>query len=531
MKKSAVTVATMTVFLAVSAIGESRQRKVRPHPDALPNPHQPGEVDNPKLVPFIVTSPRDLPGIVVDETDAVLIGKWRYSTHTPPYVGLGYLHDQKLGKGKSSVTYTPELPRAGMYEVRLSHCYNIRRATNTPITIRHAEGEATLRINQQETPGHKRLFRSLGNYRFRKGKGGWLRISTTGTDGKYVIADAVQFIPVGDSNAGGNVVRVGILGFDSYQALAFTQLFHKPPADNPDLVGLRVVAAWPGGSPDLQETLDDVERWKPRLVEQGVQIVDSIEDVLKQSDVVMIMSVDGRAHLKLAKQALLAEKPVYIGRPMAASLDDVIEMFQLAERHDTPLFSCSQHRYSPGFYGMRDHPEVGKVQGCDVYGGCPIVPHHPDLFWHAIHSIETLYTIMGPGSVSVTRAHTADTELVTGVWKDGRIGTYRGIRKGAVKYSALVFGDKGVAPAGKYGYDAPVNGVVPKGRYKGYEGVATEIAKFYKTRELPISPSETIELFAFMEAAHESKRRNGVPVRLEEVLSAARKRVAKRLRQ
>ena len=323
-------------------------------------------------------------------------------------------------------------------------------------------------------------------------------------------------------------VRVGILGFDSYQALAFTQLFHTPPADNPDLVGLRVVAAWPGGSPDLEQTTVDIARWRPDLVRQGVRIVDSVADVLSESDVVMVMSLDGRVHLELVKQALRAKKPVYVGRPMAASLDDVIEIFQLAEQHQTPLFSCSQHRYSPGFIGMRNHPEVGKVLGCSVYGGCPIVSHHPDLFWHAIHSIETLYTIMGPGAVTVTRAHSAETELVTGIWKDGQIGTYRGIRKGAVKYSALVFGDKGVAPAGMYGYAAPVNGVVPKGRYMGYEGVATEIAKFYKTRKLPISPEETIELFAFMEAAHESKRLNGIPVQLNDVLTAARKRVAER---
>ncbi len=331
-----------------------------------------------------------------------------------------------------------------------------------------------------------------------------------------------------DSTKAAEPIRVGIIGFDSYQALAFTQLFHKPPADNPDLTGLKVVAAWPGGSADLEKTLSDVERWKPRLIDQGVRIVDSIDEVLKTSDAVMIMTVDGRAHLELARKALTAKKPVYIGRPMAASLEDVIEMFDLAKKYKTPLFSCSQHRFSPGFIGMRNHPEVGKVQGCSVFGGCPLVDHHPDLFWHAIHSIETLYTIMGPGAVSVTRASTADAELVTGVWDDGRIGTYRGIRKGAIKYSALVFGEKGVAPAGKYGYAAPVNGVVPKGRYKGYEGVATEIAKFYKTNELPIPPNETIELFGFMEAAHESKRLAGTPVRVKSVLEAARKRVAER---
>ena len=181
---------------------------MRPHPEALPNTHAPGEVDNPKLVPFIVKQPRDLPGIVVDETEATLVGEWRYSTHTPPYVGLGYLHDQKKDKGECSVTFTPDLPHAGVYEVRLSHCYNIRRSTNTPVTIHHADGETTTRINQQQIPEHSRLFRSLGRYSFEKGRKSWVRISTDGTEGKYVIADAVQFLPVADSSPSAPIVSV-----------------------------------------------------------------------------------------------------------------------------------------------------------------------------------------------------------------------------------------------------------------------------------------------------------------------------------
>lgn len=320
-------------------------------------------------------------------------------------------------------------------------------------------------------------------------------------------------------------VRVGILAFDNYQSLAFTQIWHKPPEDNPDAAGLKVVAAWRGGSPDIEETQVDIQRWEPRLIAHGVSIEDSIDAVLQKCDAVIIMTIDGRAHLQLAEHALKARKPTYIGRPMAASLEDVIAIFELAEKYDTPVFSCSQHRYSPGFVEMRNHPEVGEVTGCNVFGGCPTVDHHPDLFWHAIHSIETMYTIMGPGAVSVVRTRTDDTELITGVWEDGRIGSYRGIRRGKPKYSATVFGDKGVAPAGIYGYSAPVKGVVPKTRYKGYENVATEIAKFFKTGQLSIQPSETIELFGFMEAAHESHRQGGVPVRIDEVIARAKKNV------
>lgn len=195
-----------TLFGRAASSEEDRPTvPLKAHPLAVPNTHAPGEVDNPQLVPFVVADPRKLEGIVVDETTATLVGKWQYSTHTPPYVGLGYLHDQKSGKGEKSVTFTPDLPVAGIYEVRLSHCYNVRRSTNTPITIHHADGETVIRINQQEVPEHKRLFRTLGQFRFDAGRTGWLRISTSGTDGKYVIADAVQFLPVA-ANLRGNVI-------------------------------------------------------------------------------------------------------------------------------------------------------------------------------------------------------------------------------------------------------------------------------------------------------------------------------------
>jgi len=187
---------TISSFVVALAIADPQPKVLLPHPQAVKNIHPPGEVDRPEMVPFIVAEPASLPGIVVDETSAELVGEWQYSTHTPPYVGLGYLHDMKSGKGSKSVTFTPTLPKAGWYEVRLAHCYNVRRATTTPVTIHHADDEVTIRINQQEEPPHARLFRSLGTFRFEAGRAGWVRVSNEGTEpNKVVIADAVQFLP------------------------------------------------------------------------------------------------------------------------------------------------------------------------------------------------------------------------------------------------------------------------------------------------------------------------------------------------
>jgi predicted dehydrogenase len=319
-------------------------------------------------------------------------------------------------------------------------------------------------------------------------------------------------------------VRVGVLGLDNYQAVAYTQLFNDPKATG-DLAGLRVVAAYPAAaSNDIPESVESLPKWKEQIVKFDVKLVGSIDELLRSCDAVMMMSLDGRKHLEQATAVLKAGKRLYIGRPLAASLSDAVAIMRLAEQTKTPCWTSSQHRFSPGFSGMRKHPEVGRVLGCDVYGGCPTEPHHAELYWHAVHSIETLYTIMGPGCVSVSCTSTPYAEVVTGTWNDGRVGTYRGIKKGAVKYSATVFGDKGVSTSGIYGHGVPVKGVVPTDdEYMGYKGIAIEMAKFFKGGAAPVSASETLELFAFMEAAHESKRQKGATVRVADVLKKAQK--------
>ncbi|OYV80849.1 MAG: dehydrogenase [Planctomycetia bacterium 21-64-5] len=302
------------------------------------------------------------------------------------------------------------------------------------------------------------------------------------------------------------MVRVGIIGLDTSHVVAFTNLLNRPNNEG-DLAGLKVVAAFPGGSPDLPASHDRVQGFTKELREKhGVEIVDSIESLLSKVDAVLLESVDGRPHLEQAKPVFAAKKPLFIDKPVAASLADAIEIYRLSQASGTPCFSSSSLRFSPGIQAMRASDKVGDVLGCDAYGPCSLEPHHPDLFWYGIHGVEGLFTIMGTGCVSAARTQTKDTELVTGVWSDGRIGTFRGLRSGKSDYGALVFGSKGIAPSGGYG---------------GYEPLVVEIARFFKTGKPPVSAEETLEIFAFMEAADESKRQGGAPVTLESVRAKA----------
>jgi hypothetical protein len=244
----------------------------------------------------------------------------------------------------------------------------------------------------------------------------------------------------------------------------------------------------------------------------GVEIVKTVEEVVTKSDAVLLLSIDGRPHLQQAQPIFAARKPVFIDKPVAASLVDVVRIFDLAKSSNTPCFSSSALRYCPNFAGMSNQPEVGRVLGCDAHSSnAPLERSHPDLFYYGIHGSELLFTIMGPGCQSVTRVTTPTADLAAGVWKDGRMGTFRGILQGQVGFGATVFGERQIVPAGGF---------------SGYEHLLLEIAQFFRTGQPPVTAEQTLEIYAFMEAADESKRQGGAAVTLESVLKKAREAAA-----
>src|SRR5690606_515288 len=102
-------------------------------------------------------------------------------------------------------------------------------------------------------------------------------------------------------------------------------------------------------------------------------------------------------------------------------------------RYKTPVFSCSSLRYMASVQEVVNG-KIGNVVGAETYSPAVIEKTHPDFFWYGIHGIEILYAVMGAGCEKLSRTHTAGTDVVVGVWKDGRIGTFRGTRTGTHSY-------------------------------------------------------------------------------------------------
>ncbi|MDR1594471.1 MAG: Gfo/Idh/MocA family oxidoreductase [Prevotellaceae bacterium] len=294
--------------------------------------------------------------------------------------------------------------------------------------------------------------------------------------------------------------RIGMLGLDTGHCMAFTQLFNAPDAGD-KYRGYKVTAACPKGTELIKEWKDQIPKITEEIKSQGVEIVDSIEELLKKTDVILMTCIDGNRHLELATPVLKSGKSLFIDKPFTASYRDARAIVEAAREYNTPMFSSSSLRYLTGAENVAE--TVGGIIGVDTYGPASIEPHHPDLFWYGIHGVEILFAVMGAGCKSVRRTYTPETDLVVGMWDDKRLGTFRGTRNGAYGFGATVFGKKNTVHLNKD---------------EGYSPLLVKIAEFYDTKIAPFPVEQTLEIIAFMEAADESKKQGGIEISLESLM-------------
>jgi hypothetical protein len=292
--------------------------------------------------------------------------------------------------------------------------------------------------------------------------------------------------------------RLGIIGTDTSHVPAFTRMLNGDPAAPDHVAGARVVAAFKGGSKDIESSISRVDQYAEQVrAKWGVEIVPDIPTMLAKVDGVLLSSVDGRRHLEQARPVIAARKPLFIDKPLAATLEDAREIARLAREAGVAWFSSSSLRYSE----IVTSAKAPDITGAMTWGPGPLEEHyHLDLAWYAIHPIEMLYALLGPGCEEVTRVTTEGADLVVGRWKDGRIGSVRALRPSG-GYGAVVFRPKQVFLSD------------PKAA-TGYGPLLREVANFFRSGVPPVANEETLELFAFMDAAQRSKAAGGAPIRL-----------------
>jgi virulence factor len=296
------------------------------------------------------------------------------------------------------------------------------------------------------------------------------------------------------------MIRLGIVDFDTSHVVAFTQrLNHVEASEEQWVEGAQVAMGCPGTSLMSPERITG---YTEKLKSYGVPLVDDPTEMIGQIDGVLIESVDGSVHYERAKPFLEAGVPVFIDKPFTCSLEHAKAIAELAEKNNVLVFSSSSLRYAVEVQEIQEKQnELGKVVGADAYSPGSLHPRNPGLFNYGIHGLETLYALMGPGCTSVWAVSTDGVDVVTGAWKDDRMGTLRATRAGAHSYGFTAFCEKKVVPAS-------INaGLI-------YRELLKRIVRMFETGKPPIDIRETLEIVAFIEAAMVSAKQGGERVPL-----------------
>lgn len=296
------------------------------------------------------------------------------------------------------------------------------------------------------------------------------------------------------------MLKLGLIDFDTSHVVEFTKRLHRQGVPEEQWVdGARVVAGWPGESEIMPERIGP---YTEQLRALGVEIVARPEELIGRVDGVLIESQEGAAHLHRARPFLEAGLPLFIDKPFANSVHDAMEIARLAGQHGAPVFSSSSLRFVPELVALLADPEaLGAIHGAAAWTPAATHPRNPGLFHYGIHGVEPLYAAMGVGCQVVWCASEAGGEVVMGRWRDGRIGTVRGIRAGAAPFGLTLFGEKAVRTLA---LDTKLI----------YRELLRQIVAFFETGRPPIPLSHTVEIVAFIEAALHSASRGGEPAPL-----------------
>ena len=298
--------------------------------------------------------------------------------------------------------------------------------------------------------------------------------------------------------------RIGVIGLDTSHSPEFAKYINDPKNEN--MHGMRVTAAYPYGSLKIESSAGRIPEYTADFKNMNIEITDSLDSLLKQSDGILLETNDGNLHYEQALEVMKARKPMFIDKPLAGNLSDVVRILEANKKYNTPLFSSSSLRFLPQAQKIRNEHPLGDITGADAYSPEHLEPSHTDLYWYGIHGVEILYTLIGTGCKRIRRFTNSNTDFVLGEWEGNRFGTFRGDLSGKQYYGGLAYGEKGVMDAGAF---------------DGYGLLIDKIIEFFRTGKSPVDINETLEIYTFMEAADVSKKQNGDWVELKTVLDQA----------
>ena len=288
-------------------------------------------------------------------------------------------------------------------------------------------------------------------------------------------------------------LKIGLIGLDTSHVVAFSRLLNEPQNEH-HISGGKIVAAFPGGSPDMPVSISRVEGFTNQLRDEfGIEIVDSPRAVAERVDLVFVTAADPRVHPDHLRQILPCRRPTFIDKPFAVSGEDATEMFRMANDAGVPLMSCSSLRYDDGLVAAMKARSTS-VGGCDAFGPMSIEKPLPSLFWYGVHTVEVVVSIMGAGCRRLRAINGPAHEVITAEWNDGRVASMRLVREGHSRFGVCVHDDEG-----SQFIDLSANA------RPWYAPMLEAIVRTLPKGQSDIDPAQTLDVIRILEAGNQSR--------------------------
>jgi predicted dehydrogenase len=289
------------------------------------------------------------------------------------------------------------------------------------------------------------------------------------------------------------ILRIGMAGLDTSHAPAFASLLHDGSHEY-HVPGARIVAAYPGGSPDFDLSIGRVAQFTATLRDQhGVEIVDSLAGLREKCDAVMLESIDGRVHLEQFREVAHWGIPVFIDKPLTLSAVEAREIARIAGEAGVRVTSASAMRFAEKFREALESNVAEPVIGADFHGPMAYVEKSPGYFWYGIHSVEMLFAAMGSGCREVLAVREELHDILIGRWADGRLGVVRGNRAGSGVFGGMIHRKPGSAS-----FD------VSAGKKPYYASLLDKVIPFFRGEGEVVALPEMVEVISFLESANRS---------------------------
>lgn len=297
-----------------------------------------------------------------------------------------------------------------------------------------------------------------------------------------------------------HIIKVGVVGLDGHGPV-FTGVVNGPSSQMKDM---RVVAAMPVASvmiskEQLDENIAKTEKF-------GVKIIEDPEEMAAKVDGILISHDDGSKHYNLVKLFVDKGKPLFVDKPLEASMRKARQLVELCRTHKCPVFSASSLRFSLEMQKILADQTGGRILSSMTYSPYAVKPTMPGWFYYGIHAVEPLYQLMGVGCQEVRCFSSEQGPVAVGIWEGKRLGIARAISTGYHGYGFTVWRKK-VTETEIVNADFI------------YSELLKNIKKFFETGIAPVTPEESVEVIAFIEAANESMANGGKPIQISSVLS------------